>query len=125
MCTTKGHGSFEAWGWLGGNPPQPASGNLVSWVERFWGSKSESLHEIRTGCPLPTSAWPASLQRQRIVGFSVGWGRLFNISSKRDDLVTHRRNDEELTTNIKSKMNMQTQRTGIGITQQKNKKRKE
>ena len=24
-------------------------GNLVSWVERFWSSGSESLHEIRTG----------------------------------------------------------------------------
>jgi hypothetical protein len=36
-----------------------ASGNLAGWVERFWSSESESLHEIKRVWPLPPSAWPA------------------------------------------------------------------
>jgi hypothetical protein len=42
----KGLGVFEAWGWH--------DRNLASWVERFWSSESEILHEIKTGqrdCP--------------------------------------------------------------------------
>jgi hypothetical protein len=62
----------ERWVGMGLVWPWPASGNLVSWVERFWSFESESLHEIRTGWPLLTSARLASPLGQRVAGYSEG-----------------------------------------------------
>ena len=60
-CTTKNVGAFEAWGWRGNDPP-------VGTYRALWrdcGVLSESLYEIKTGWPLPSSAWPGRLLGQR------------------------------------------------------------
>jgi hypothetical protein len=60
----KGRGGFEAWGWHDSDPPVGTS--WAGW--RDCGVLSLSLQEIKTGQPLPASAWPARLPGQRVRG---------------------------------------------------------
>lgn len=48
-----------------------ASGNLAIWVDRFCSTESQSP-EIKSGQPLPSSAWPAGQLGQRVAGWSTG-----------------------------------------------------
>ena len=71
----KGHGGFEAWCWCG----RSASGNLASWVERFWSTESASQRDKNR----------SAIACQYMVGQAIGTeaqaredaGSFFNISS--------------------------------------------
>jgi hypothetical protein len=71
MCTTKAMGDLKhgvglvtthQW------EPSDLSGDVS-------GAPGQSLHEIKTGQPLPASAWPARLLEQRVAGTSAGMCR--------------------------------------------------
>jgi hypothetical protein len=55
MCTTKGHGSFEAWDWCGNNLLVELS-ELGGKISELWVRKSPQ-DESRPA--MPASAWPA------------------------------------------------------------------
>jgi hypothetical protein len=59
----------------------------VSWVERFWSSESEILHEIRLDWLLPTCAWQASLLRLEYMEYMGVYGVAEYCSGDADFLI--------------------------------------